>query len=365
VLSFKQKYTQSIPSRFFLYKNTPLKEDGIWFHSCSLGEAKAIKPILDILPKSLLRLTTTTNTGFSEIKNYSNESRYLPFDLLLYIWMKPQKVLVVMEAEYWFLLFMLAKVKGSKTILLNARMNDKSYGKYLKLAWFYKHIFFFIDEVYAQTTQDKIRLESLGAKNIKVTGNIKLYKIAKATKDLKKPNGLIICGASTHNNEEEMILSSFLTLKKSNQNAKLILVPRHPDRFNSVVKLSSKIAKDNNLTFSRYSNNSSLKSDITVVDLLGELINIYSISDIVILAGSFVPVGGHNATEVAQFGCKIISGEWYFNQKDIYQAIENIRIIKNNLLEETLLNHHNIKNSKIISSTDITPILKSIRDSLI
>lgn len=364
MLSLKQKYTQSIPSRFFLFKNAPLKPNGIWFHSCSLGEAKGIKPLIDRLPKSLLRVTTTTNTGFSEIKKYSENSRYLPFDLLLYIWLKPQKVLIVMEAEYWFLLFMLAKRKGAKTLLINARMNDKSYGKYLKIAWFYKHIFFFIDEVYAQTEQDKVRLKTLGAKNIKVIGNIKLYKIAKATKDLKKPNGLIVCGASTHKNEEELILSSFLTLKKENPKAKLILVPRHPDRFQSVVDLSTKIAKDNNLSFNQYSNNSSLDFDIIVVDMLGELINIYSISDIVILAGSFMPIGGHNAAEVAQFGCKIISGKEYFNQKDIYQAIKNIKVVRNDMLTKTLLNHHKIQNSKIISSTDIEPILNSIQNSI-
>ncbi|NOR55082.1 MAG: 3-deoxy-D-manno-octulosonic acid transferase, partial [Sulfurovum sp.] len=201
LFSFKTKYKQSIPARFFLWKNSPLKKDGIWFHSCSFGEAKAIKPLVDTLPSDLLRMSTTTNTGFQAIGEYTQESRYLPFEALLFFWTKPQKVLVVMEAEFWYLLFALAQKRGAKTLLINARMSDRSYPKYLKMAWLYRQIFKHIDEVYAQTALDKERLESLGANNVQVTGNIKLSTLPSVSKVLEKPSVLTLCAASTHEGE--------------------------------------------------------------------------------------------------------------------------------------------------------------------
>ena len=141
LFSFRTKYKHSIPARFFLWKNPSFGSNGIWFHSCSFGEAKAIKPLVDKLPSKLLRMSTTTQTGFNAINDYTQESRYLPFESLLFFWMKPQKVLVVMEAEFWYLLFALAQKRGAKTLLINARMSERSYPKYLRMKWLYKQIF--------------------------------------------------------------------------------------------------------------------------------------------------------------------------------------------------------------------------------
>lgn len=360
ILTFKQKYRSSIPARFFLYKNTPLKANGIWFHVCSFGEAKAIKPLIDKIPKDSIRITTTTQTGKSLIETYTKKSRYLPFEVLLFGWIKPQKALVVMEAEFWYLMFAIAKAKGAKTILINARMSDRSYPKYLKMRWFYKQLFKYVDEVFAQSDIDKTRLESLGANNIKVVGNIKLADTPKPTKQLKKPAGLIVCGASTHPNEEELILKAFTKLKAQQPNAKLILVPRHPERFDEVFNLSLEFAYTHNYSIQRYSKTPQIASDIVVVDMLGELINLYTISDIVILGGAFEPIGGHNAIEPAYFGCKIISGEHYFNQKDMFEAIDGITICSKEKLSDTLLNYQNLPDSSIRYQTDIDAILKSL-----
>jgi 3-deoxy-D-manno-octulosonic-acid transferase len=364
VLSFKKKYRQSIPSRFFLYRNAPLQPHGLWFHSCSLGEARAIKPLLELFNPKDIRLTTTTHTGYSEIDKNTTQSRYLPFELFLPFWIKPQKALIVMEAEYWYFLFAFAKLKGAKVIVINARMSDRSYKNYLRFKWFYQRIFAFTDEVFAQTQTDAKRLETLGAKNITVTGNIKLYKLPKVTKTITKPNGLIVCGASTHPKEEILILEAFQALKAKESKAKLILVPRHPERFGEVVHLAQSFASQERMSFAQYSVDSSLQSDIVVVDRLGELINLYAISDIVIAAGSFEPIGGHNVAEAAQFGCKIISGKGYFNQRDIYRSIENIKTVQKSELTEVLLLHHKLKATKIIAQTDIQPILDSIRKTL-
>ena len=360
LFSFKAKYRRSIPARFFLWKNKPLKSNGIWFHSCSFGEAKAIKPLVDALPKKSLRMTTTTQTGYDAICKYTEESRYLPFESLLFFWMRPQKVLVVMEAEFWYLLFALAKRKGAKTLLINARMSDRSFPKYRKMVWLYKQIFKHIDEVYAQTPRDKERLELLGARNVMVTGNIKLSILPSPTKQLKKPEGLLLCGASTHEREEALVLEAYWALKQQEGDVKLLLVPRHPERFDKVAQMTETFAKTHGLSMQRYSWNETIESDIVVVDVLGELVNLYEISDIVILGGAFEAVGGHNATEAAQFGCKIISGKHYFNQKDIFEAVEGIAIVEASHLSRRVLQHALLKPARIKVRTDITPIIKSI-----
>lgn len=361
----KPKYKVSLPSRFFLKNNPPLKEDGIWFHVCSFGEARAIYPLVESLPKELLRLTTTTETGYEAIfKKQEEQSRYLAFEPLLFSWLKPQKILLVMEAEFWYLLFLLAKIRGSKTVLINARMSDRSFPKYKRIAWLYRHIFKYIDEVYAQSETDKERLMFLGAKNVQVIGNIKLAQIPKADKTLEKPKALVVCGASTHANEEQLILNAFLALKQKDATAKLMLVPRHPERFEDVAKLVETFSLNHNLTWQRYSENQALNAEVIVIDVLGELVNLYAISDVVILGGAFAKVGGHNAAEAAQFGCKIISGEHYFNQRDIFSVIEGLKVVKEEELSNVLCNHNELKRTKILQTTDINPILETIKREL-
>ena len=361
----KIKYKHSIPARFFMKNNKPLKAEGICFHVCSFGEARAIYPLLDALPNDILRLTTTTETGYEAISlKQKEQSRYLPFEPLLFSWLKPQKVLLVMEAEFWYLLFALAKSRGAKTMLINARMSDRSFPKYKRFSWFYKMIFRQIDEVYAQSQIDKERLERLGAKNVQVIGNIKLVDIPKATKELTKPKNLLVCAASTHEGEEALILEAFVKLKKEEPQARLILVPRHPERFDGVSKLVKASATKEHYSWHRYSQSEALNSDIIVADVLGELVNIYAISDIVILGGAFAKVGGHNAAEAAQFGCKIISGEHYFNQRDIFSMIEGITIVTQENLARRLQQHGQLIKTKIIQKTDISSILESIKKEL-
>lgn len=364
LFSFKVKYKDSIPARFFLWNNKPLKSKGIWFHSCSFGEARALKPLIDELPQDILRMSTTTYTGFEAISEYTKESRYLPFEPLLFFWLKPQKALLVMEAELWYLLFALAQKRSAKTLLINARMSDKSFHKYQKITWFYRHIFKHIDEVYAQTKRDKERLESLGASNVKVTGNIKLAKLPVPSRRLEKPSALLVCAASTHEGEEGLILEAFADFKKEQKNAKLLLAPRHPERFEKVASMVNIFSEKKKLSWHKFSDNEKMKSDIIVLDKLGELLNVYAVSDIVILGGAFEPIGGHNAAEAAQFGCKIISGKHYFNQIDIFNAIEGIAVVEASTLSKRLSQHALLKPTKIRIRTDISPIIESLKDVL-
>ncbi|KIM12059.1 MAG: 3-deoxy-D-manno-octulosonic acid transferase [Sulfurovum sp. FS08-3] len=364
VLSFKNKYRQSLPARFFLHQNPPLQPNGIWFHSCSLGEAKAIEPLIKHFERSTIRLTTTTQTGFEAISHNTTQSRYLPFELFLPFWIRPQKVLVIMEAEYWYFLFAFAKWRGAKVMVINARMSDRSYPKYYRLRWFYRRIFAHTDAFFAQTQTDKERLGALGAKNITVTGNIKLYQIAKPTQRLIKPDRVVVCAGSTHPNEESLILDAFYALKQEQKDAQLLLVPRHPERFDMVASLAQTFAVAHNVSFAQYSLDSSLQSDIVVVDRLGELINLYAISDIVIAGGSFEPIGGHNVAEAAQFGCKMISGQEYFNQIDIYRSISGIKIVSKDELSSALVHYQLLQATQILAQTDIEPIVRQIEKAL-
>jgi len=360
---FKSKYRYSIPARFFLFNNSPLKEDGIWFHVCSYGEARSIGSIVDKIKSSSLRFTTTTQTGYEVISSYSKESRYLPFEIFLPFWSKRQKALVVFEAELWYMLFISAKAKGAKTFLINARLSEKSFPKYKRFKFLYSQIFKNIDSVYAQSYDDARRLKALGAHNIKVIGNIKFANLPKATKDFAKNYELILTAGSTHEGEEELILDAFLTLKRV-QNAQLIVVPRHPERFDSVATLLEKECLKSGLTFSRYSNSREFNSDIVLIDVMGELINAYAISDIVILGGAFANVGGHNAAEAAQFGCKIITGVNYFNQVELFKSVEGLTIIKDSELKDKLLDYMALPNCKIDSKSDITPLIEDLKSVL-
>ncbi len=354
IFSLKNKYKQSIFRRFFLYKNPPFKDDCIWFHGCSLGEVKAFRPFCD---KLNIAISTTTQTGFSEAKKLSTHVRYLPFEVFLPFWIKKPKILVVSEAELWYMLFFIAKLKGSKTMLMNARISDKSVKNYQKFSFFYKKIFENIDFVFAQSEEDKIRLQSLGAKNITVNGNIKTACIALANKTYQKPNRRIITIASSHEQEEELILKH-LTLQKNDM---LILAPRHPERFEKVKQIVHEYSKKHNLSYKNFSEVGFCECDVLVCDVLGELINMYAITDITLLCGSFVPnIGGHNPLECAKFNNIIISGKYYFNQKELYKIVQNIYECEikdlNNLLNQDL------KKSNMQQKDAIKPILDQIRN---
>lgn len=352
--SRNSKYTKAIPAKFFLKDNVPFKENGIWFHSCSMGETKAIKPLIDNYLENA-NISVITNTGFEEAKKISSNVRYLPFEIFLPFWVNKQKVLVVMEAELWYLLFLFAKKKGAKTLLINARISDKSYKSYKRFSFFYKRIFQNIDKVFAQSEVDKHRLGELGASNVEVIGNIKLAQLPKVSVELEKPKQVVITAASTHENEEKLILDAY---KK--EQGKLIIVPRHPERFEKVDFLIREFIKEKNISYQRYSIKDDFDSDIILVDKMGILNDIYAISDVVILGGAFEKIGGHNPIEPAFFNCKIISGKNIFNQKSLFDCIKNYYLIENDELGEYLNNIKNLEKPILTKAGSIEPIIKEI-----
>lgn len=356
IFSFKNKYINSIPARFFLYKNPKFKSSKIHFHACSLGEVVAIKPILEIFDSKAI--SVITQTGFDEARKISDNTRFLPFEIFLPFWLKKSEILVIFEAEFWLMLVFMAKMRGSKVIVINSRISDRSYHKYKKFRFFYSYFFKFVDRVFAQSEIDKKRLTFLGAKNVIVNGNIKSATLIKPTKIYKKPPERLIILASTHEGEERLLLSQL----NLDSNDKLLIAPRHPERFNEVIKFVKDWSKSRGFSFCSFSQSGKIDSKVCVIDTLGELINFYAISDIVVLGGSFVPnVGGHNPIEVATFNNSLITGEYIFNQKALFELVSGVKFIKADELNSLLKS--DLQKCRVIKRADLDLILNEIKDS--
>lgn len=344
---FKPKYKDSIPARFFL-KN-PKFSGNIWIHACSLGEINSLESLIKSIDDKII-LSTITNTGYKRALELFGENPnlkiiFLPFEIFIpFLMPKNLQILVVLEAELWYMLFFYAKKRGAKTILLNARISSKSFPKYKKVSFFYKQIFKQIDVVLCQMERDKDRLALLGAKNIEVFGNIKALNSFSVTQEFPKFDGELIFAASTHRGEEDIIISSYMEVFKDSTKHRLIIAPRHPERFDEVWGLLQKYPLKS-AKFSEVGMNYDYQ--IILIDKLGELINIYNISQVVILGGSFVEVGGHNPLECAFFHTKILSGTYIFNQYALFELIEGYKIIKSDELIEALQNIESLPKSYI------------------
>ena len=361
-LSFKTKYKESIPARFFLYKNSSFqKKSDVWFHVCSLGEARALKPLLEHLKDKEIAITTITHTGHSEAKKYDAELRYLPYEMFLPFWIKNRtKTLVVLEAEFWYMLFLIVRKRGAKVILLNARISDKSVKRYLQFAWFYKKLLQHVEIIYAQSERDKNRFLALGARNIEVIGNIKLAGNIQKSKEYNKPEQECIVAGSTHVGEEEFILKAYIEYRKSHD-AKLIVVPRHPERFEMVRELIEVVSDENSLKYTLFSEDKSLEGDIILIDAMGELNNMYAIADIAILGGAFnVDVGGHNPLEPAYFGCKIITGKHFFHQKELFKYVHHVQYVENDAIYQALLTCKDLPKSMVEEKINLEPVIEKI-----
>jgi len=360
-LSFKKKYHSSIPSRFFLYNNRPFKDHDIWFHVCSLGEAKAIAPIVERLNGAKIAISVITHTGYEAASKYTAEVRYLPFEAWLWFWIRRPKTVVILEAEFWYLLFSICTLRGARVIALNARISDRSFPKYYKMRWFYARLFEKCDRILCQSSEDMARFIALGAHNVEVVGNIKLAQKIEATKEYPKPDGLLIVAGSTHEGEEEGIVRGFSFYRKHNPQAKLLVVPRHPERFSKVAELIKRSAPES--SFSRWSESQNTQSDITLIDAMGELNNFYAISDVAILGGAFSPVGGHNPLEPAHFGCKIITGEQIFLQLELFKYVLHVQFVALDGIAEALSIAETLPPSQVNAIIDLDRVMECLKQA--
>jgi len=311
----------------------------IWIHCVSVGEFRASITLIDTLikqhPQHKILVTTTTPTGSSALKqHYKNQvlHYYFPFDLSLivkrYIKRVNPDLCILMETEIWPNLIHALKQRNISSILINARLSRRSLEKYQKFAP--KLISKTLNQLTLIATQNQnsaTRFIQLGVVENKVinTGNIKfdLNPTANSatTETLKQIIGprKVITFASTHAGEEAEIIKHYVKVKEQ-IDALLVIIPRHPERFNEVEKL----AKNAYLTVARRSNATpNNTAQILLGDSMGEMLSYFAISDIVFMGGSLNQTGGHNMLEPAAHSKAIIFGPNVFNFAEISADLLN------------------------------------------
>lgn len=324
-LSIKNKNTRYFFQRLgFDYSALPTKS--LWFHCASVGEVNTLLPLIKNIhdkDKQLkIIITTNTTTGAKIVAqqklNYLFHS-YLPFDwaysVNLFLKKTKPASLYVMETEIWPNLFNRCHSKKIAITLINARLSKKSTSANNWIKSLLKSSLSKANAIYTRTEKDKNLYITIGADKAKVstTGNLKLTTtlINKNTdsNNLFSINREYVLLASTHKKEE---LQFYKIWKALNRKELLIIAPRHPER-------SAKIIRQLEcLNIAIRSNNDALteETEVYLLDTIGELNNYFSNAKLVIMGGSFVPIGGHNILEPASFNSAIITGPHMENFKE-------------------------------------------------
>lgn len=324
-------YRQHWGERFGFY-NTPVNRPIIWLHCVSVGETRAAEPLINALqanyPCYQLLLTHGTPTGREAgeaLFDNKVERVYLPYDVPFAVnrflaHFKPS-VALMMETELWFNLIAACKQREIPVLLLNARLSEKSAKGYAKLGRLVQEGIQSLSAVAAQTADDAARLKNLGAKNISVAGNLKFD--VKPTADsldkglqLKKQFGKrpVLLAASTRDGEEALILDSLS--KISIPNLLTIIVPRHPQRFDTVAALLTQRGIHFQQKTSLNSDALATNTNVLLGDTMGEMSMYYAACDVAFIGGSLLNFGGQNLIEAAHAGKPILIGEHTFNFAD-------------------------------------------------
>jgi 3-deoxy-D-manno-octulosonic-acid transferase len=310
----------------------------IWFHCVSVGEFNAAKPLIDKIflkfPRHQIVITTTTITGSEAVESHYKKRVihcFFPFDVpfIISLFLKKIKPIacILLETEIWPNLITKLKHQNIPTMLVNARLSDRSFKKYNKFSpKLVSSTLNSLSIICSQNESSSKRFISLGAsrKNIIITGNLKFdsndpnnLKTIQALKNITGDRK-IVTFASTREGEEMQIIKSYLALK-SKFNALLLIIPRHPERFNEVFNM----AKENGLNVKRRSlaGHCEQDTDILIGDSMGEMMSYYSISDIAFIGGSLTNNGGQNMLEAASLSKPIIFGPSVFNFEEISKKL--------------------------------------------
>ncbi|WP_338800642.1 lipid IV(A) 3-deoxy-D-manno-octulosonic acid transferase [Pseudomonas sp. RSB 5.4] len=331
-------YAKRIGERFS-YGMPPLQPGGIWVHAVSVGESIAAAPMIRALlqryPQLPITVTCMTPTGSERIQAlFANEPRiqhcYLPYDLpcaaARFLDHAKPKLAVIMETELWPNHIHQCAKRGIPVALANGRLSERSargYGRFSKLtAPMLAEMSFFA----VQTEAEAQRFRDLGARpqTVEVTGSIKfdltidpqlLQRAAELRGQWQALERPVWIAASTHEGEDEVVLDAHRRLLANYPNALLILVPRHPERFNSVFELCQR----EGFATVRRSSGANVEANTSVLlgDTMGELLFLYALADSAFVGGSLVPNGGHNLLEPAALAKPVISGPHLFNFLDI------------------------------------------------
>ncbi|MEY3219863.1 MAG: hypothetical protein RIT27_1220 [Pseudomonadota bacterium] len=326
--------------RFGFFKSLP-QHQRIWIHAVSFGELQAAVPLIKTLqykyPHFNILITTMTPTGAQRAKELFGETithLYLPYDLWHAVFLFLQKtqptIGIIIETELWANLFQACRKRNIPLFLVNARLSEKSAAKYRRfIPHLTKQTLQCLTHVIAQTTDDAKRLKELGAPTVSVSGNLKfeveipsaLFEQAKQLKQTFQ-NRPVWIAASTHEGEEIPLLKVHQRLKMQLPDILLILVPRHPERFNRVFQYCEQqgFQTIKRSLFQSVDN----KTAVYLGDTMGELLLLYAVADVAFVGGSFIPRGGHNLLEPAAVGKPILTGQFMFNFLEITKRLLEI-----------------------------------------
>ncbi len=336
----EQQYQQECLERFGPFQ-PPKNLDTLWFHVVSVGETNAAQPLIEHYLKlghSVL-VTNTTKTGQARAKSLflkapyeaNFQAVYLPADqkhLVQAFFEKYQpKILVLVETELWPNLINKAKEFHVPTLLVNARLSEKSAKGYAKVPSLTKPMLQSLDQLLAQDQASLTRFQQLGTlkSQSQVVGSIKfdidapqsfLDQAEQLTREWQLSNRKVITLASTHAPEEQLLIEAFKAQLQSHPALLLIVVPRHPERFDE----ASRTAKSLNLNTQRRSLNEAIESDTQVylADSMGEMWLWYALSHACFVGGSLnEPGGGHNILEPIALQVPTVIGPNYFNFQSI------------------------------------------------
>lgn len=331
-------YAKRIGERFTLGMPT-LQPGGIWVHAVSVGESIAAAPMIRALleryPTLPITVTCMTPTGSERIQAlFANEARiqhcYLPYDLpcaaARFLDRVQPKLAVIMETELWPNHIHQCAKRGIPVALANGRLSERSargYGRFSKLtAPMLAEMSLFA----VQTEAEAQRFRDLGARpeTVEVIGSIKfdltidpqlLQRAADLRNQWQAQDRPVWIAASTHEGEDEVVLDAHRRLLANHPDALLILVPRHPERFNSVFELCQ---REGFATVRRSTGaNVDAQTRVLLGDTMGELLFLYALADSAFVGGSLVPNGGHNLLEPAALAKPVLSGPHLFNFLDI------------------------------------------------
>jgi len=319
-------YREHIPERFGWYQAKPGRPV-IWLHAVSVGETRAAEPLVRALaaryPGHELLLTQMTPTGRETARQlYGGAATivYLPYDypgaVARFLARFRPRLGILMETEIWFNLVEGCARLGVPLLLANARLSEKSARGYELVAPFTRAALGDLAAVSAQTREDAERLERLGARGVEVTGNLK-FDVALPPQmlalgaQLKQRIGQrpVLLAASTREGEEELVLEALSRIRV--EGLLLLLVPRHPQRFDEVAALLAR----RNLSYLRRSDNRALPPDCRVLlgDSMGEMTAYYAACDLAFIGGSLLPYGGQNLIEACAVGRPLLFGRHMYN----------------------------------------------------
>ncbi|MFQ3237469.1 MAG: 3-deoxy-D-manno-octulosonic-acid transferase [Paraglaciecola sp.] len=342
VLTRHPDYLHRRAQRFALFM-TKARPGGILIHCVSVGEvaaaANVVKALIAKQPSMPITLTTTTATGAQRVLDLFGSEVvhcYLPYDLpfmmqrLISVY-RPAQVLIT-EVELWPNLIHQCWHSNIPVSVINARMTHKSARAYGKISLLFTPMLMKLTAICAQGQRDFDNYLALGApqQSLFLTNNIKFSQHsdtqslvigAQLTKQFTLQGRSILVAGSTHEPEESMLLDAYQTLHMQQPDLLLIIVPRHPQRFDAVHRLC--LASGLNCARSSSALKDTTSIQVLLVDQMGLLQGVYALAQIAFVGGSIADRGGHNALEPAAFAVPVIMGPHTYNNPEICQALRS------------------------------------------